>query len=93
MVLREDITHRAEVLIEEQKIKHLKILVDLTCYVLSYESLTKNEAIELIKNVKKAAIDLFPGKGKVFDLIYLPRFGRILSERGIIKNQEIRLDF
>jgi hypothetical protein len=32
-------------------------------------------------SVRSKALDLFPDKGDAFDLIYQPRFNRVLDER------------
>ena len=74
---------------ENQKLKRLQLMVDLTVQIL-YQS--KNLDLETgmwyIKNAKKFTNILFPGKEEVFDLIYKPRFLRVLKERGVIKFSE-----
>jgi hypothetical protein len=35
----------------------------------------------MVAAVRHAAVRLFPGKESVFDLIYLPRFRRLLADR------------
>ena len=39
------------------------------------------EARAVVKGVKKQALLLFPEKEETFDLIYLPRFRRLLKEK------------
>jgi len=34
-----------------------------------------------VENVKRAACSLFPGKEETFELIYRPRFSRVIQER------------
>jgi hypothetical protein len=34
-----------------------------------------------VQALKAAAVTMFPGKEQTFDLIYLPRFSRLLAER------------
>jgi hypothetical protein len=46
--------------------------------------LTLREAFEIIKNTRQAALNLFPDKESAFDLIYAPRFRRIIRERFVI---------
>lgn len=70
---------------ENRKIRHLKLMIDLTSQILyQSESLTLIEGLAQIEAARKFAISLFPGKGQVFDLIYRPRLLRILSERGLL---------
>ncbi len=66
---------------EEKKIRRLRFLVDLAEAVLIQSDLSLQEALELIDNTKKAALSLFPDKEFVYDLVYTPRFRRILYSR------------
>jgi hypothetical protein len=69
---------------ENKKIRHLRLMVDLTCQLLYQEKgLTLSEGLNRIQSVKTYAESLFPEKGDVFDLIYRPRLIRILKERGL----------
>lgn len=75
--------HRAAELAHEQKmIRRLRFLVDLTTALIAQEdSLTLEEGWEHVQALKAAAVAMFPGKEDVFDLIYIPRFSRLLAER------------
>jgi hypothetical protein len=66
---------------EEEKIKMLKFIVDLTQAILMQSDLTLPEATQLIENTKKSILRLFPDKEKVYELIYTPRFRRIIAEK------------
>ena len=66
---------------EERKMRRLRFIVDLTEAVLMQSNLTLRESLELMDQTKKAALVLFPGKESVYDLIYMPRFRRIIEER------------
>jgi hypothetical protein len=46
--------------------------------------LTLREAFDILKSTRQAALNLFPGKDEVFELIYTPRFRRIIRERFVI---------
>jgi hypothetical protein len=70
-----------EVKLENRRIKVLRILVDTTCLRLARGSLNREQSWELVENVKQWAVLLFPGKEETFDLIYRPRFRRIIEER------------
>jgi hypothetical protein len=39
------------------------------------------EASELIASARKAALTMFPGKELAYDLIYRPRFQRLMTEK------------
>jgi hypothetical protein len=66
---------------EEKKLRWLRWIIDLTQAVLMQSDLTLHESLALMNNTRKAVISLFPDKAFVYDLIYTPRFQRILDER------------
>ncbi len=74
---------RAAELAHEQKlIRRLRLLVDLTTALIAQDdSLTLEQSWEHVRALKAAAVAMFPGKEDVFDLLYLPRFSRLLAER------------
>ena len=65
---------------EQRKMRILRIIVDLTVAILHQGNLSTPEALELIKATKKGVLELFPEKEDVYDLIYKPRFERIIRE-------------
>jgi len=78
------IMDRDEMADEEMRMRRLRMLVDLNQAVLMQANLTLPEAFEIMRCTKNAAVALFPDKGDVFDLIYAPRFKRIIRERFVI---------
>jgi len=66
---------------EDKKIKTIKFIVDLTQAILMQSDLTLTEATQLIEDTRKAVLRLFPDKEEVYELIYTPRFRRIIAER------------
>ena len=66
---------------ENRKIRYLRFLVDFTILSIQQEDLYLEEALERAEDVKRAACSLFPGKGETFELIYRPRFHRVIQER------------
>jgi hypothetical protein len=66
---------------ENRKIRYLRFLVDLSILSIQQDDLLLEEALERVEEVKRAACSLFPGKEGVFELIYRPRFNRVLEER------------
>lgn len=67
--------------LENKKIRQLRLMVDLTVATLQTSELSIVEMVTLINNAKKFALYLFPDKEQTFDLIYKPRFERIIKER------------
>jgi hypothetical protein len=74
---------RAALIAHEHKmIRRLRFLVDLTFATIAQDnSITLDEAWEHVRALKCAAVAMFPGKEATFDLVYLPRFSRLLQER------------
>lgn len=70
---------------EEKRLRMLRFIVDLNQAVLMQQGdLTLREAFDILKSTRRAALNLFPGKDEVFELIYTPRFRRIIRERFVI---------
>ncbi len=70
---------------EEKKMRMLRFIVDLNQAILMQQTdLTLREAFEIMKNTKRAALNLFPDKEDVYELLYSPRFRRIIRERFVI---------
>jgi hypothetical protein len=74
-------TEEQEIREEKRKIRYLRFLVDLSILSIQQDDLDPEEAQELVENVKRAACGLFPGKEETFELIYRPRFNRVIQER------------
>lgn len=66
---------------EQSKMRMLRAIVDLTTAILRQGNLSTPEAIELMKATKNGVLELFPDKEQTYDLIYKPRFERIVQER------------
>lgn len=63
----------------------LRFVVDLNQAILMQQTdLTLREAFDILKDTRQAARNLFPGKDDVFELLYTPRFRRIIRERFLI---------
>jgi hypothetical protein len=68
-------------LAEERKLRRLSRAMDIAAILLWEVDLTLEEAQEIVNHAKHTALQLFPGKEETFDLIYGPRFRRILTEK------------
>ena len=67
---------------ENKLIRRLRFLVELTFATIAQDhDLTLDQAWEHITALKGAAVAMFPGKEETFDMVYLPRFSRLLAER------------
>jgi len=66
---------------EQIRMMRLRLRADLTAYRLAHVPMSRDQALRLIEQTRKEILELFPGKGNVFDLVLRPRFLRILQER------------
>jgi hypothetical protein len=73
----------AEELAEEQKlIRRLQMMMNMVMQVIAQDaSLTIDDAAQMIADSRKAALAMFPGKELAYDLIWRPRFQRLMRER------------
>lgn len=73
----------AEESAEEQRLlRRLQLMMNLVQQTIAQDpSLSIEEASQLIADARKAALAMFPGKELAYDLIWRPRFQRILRER------------
>ena len=66
---------------ENRRIRFLRFLVDLSIQSIQENDLSLEEALGLVEEAKRAALNLFPGKELAFELIYRARFQRVIGER------------
>jgi len=69
-------------LTEDQKLRRLRMMMDMVMQVVAQDSsLTVDDASQMIADSRRAALTLFPDKELAYDLIYKPRFQRLMRER------------
>ena len=67
---------------ENKMMRRLRFLVELTFATIAQDNdMTLEQGWEHVLALKGAAVAMFPGKEETFDLLYLPRFSRLLAER------------
>jgi hypothetical protein len=68
---------------EEQKlIRRLQMMMNMVMQVIAQDTtLTVDDAAQMIADSRKAALAMFPGKELAYDLIWRPRFQRLMRER------------
>lgn len=71
-----------EVREEQRKIRRLQLMMDMVMSVIGQDaSLTIDEAAELVADSRRAALAMFPDKELAYNIIYKPRFQRLMRER------------
>ncbi len=69
--------------IEERKlIRRMQMMMNMVMQVIAQDNtLTIEDASQMIADSRKAALAMFPGKELAYDLIWRPRFQRLMRER------------
>ncbi len=70
-----------EILEENRKVRRLQIVVDLVMNLLAQSDIPVEEASELVAQTRRFALTLFPDKASTYDMIYSPKFQRLLAEK------------
>ena len=65
---------------ENRKLRYLRFMVDLSLYEIRSGRLSLSQARDVVENLRRQALVLFPGKETAFDIIYRPRFQRAITE-------------
>jgi hypothetical protein len=65
---------------EQRRLRHLRVLVDLTSHVIMQSQPSRLEAEQLVEATRRRVLQLFPGKEQTYDIIYRPRFERLIEE-------------
>ena len=72
----------AEIREENRRVRRLQIVVDLVMNVLwQSDRMQLEEASELVAQTRQFALSLFPDKELVYDIIYAPRFRRLMAAK------------
>jgi hypothetical protein len=67
---------------EQRKIRRLQMMMNMVMSVISQDdTLTVDEAAEMVADSRKAALAMFPDKELAYNLIYKPRLQRLMRER------------
>ena len=72
---------RAEIEEENRKVRRLQIVVSLVMNTIRQSDIPIEEAAQLVASTRQFALRMFPDKELTYDLIYQPRFRRLLSEK------------
>lgn len=73
---------RAQALAEEQRrMRQLRARVDIAAAAVRVYPLSRAEAEAVVLALRAQVLRLFPDKAETFDLIYAPRFRRLIDER------------
>jgi hypothetical protein len=67
---------------EAKLIRRLQMMMNLVMQTIAQDSsLTIDEAAQMVADSRTAALAMFPGKELAYDIIWRPRFQRLMRER------------
>jgi hypothetical protein len=67
---------------EQRLLRRLQMMMNLVMQTIAQDSsISIDEASQMIADSRKAALAMFPGKELAYDLIWRPRFQRLMRER------------
>lgn len=75
-----DPARRQAVREENRNLRYLRFLVDLALTEIRAGSFSLAQSQQVVANIRRQALQLFPGKETAFDWIYRPRFHRAIME-------------
>jgi len=70
----------ADIADESRRIRRLQIVVRLALGIIAEGRIPYQEASELAAATRNVALTLFPGGGETYDLLYRPKFQRLLRD-------------
>ncbi len=65
---------------EDRRVLYLQGLVDSAIFKIMTSSLSRTQALDLVSRIRVLAGELFPDSLGTFDLLFLKRFERAISE-------------
>lgn len=81
-MITEDCKHsptQAEIDDESRQLRRLRIIVQLALETIAEGELSLEEAEDVAASTRRLALEMFPGKGQAFDLLYRPKFQKLIS--------------
>ena len=67
---------------EAKLIRRMQMMMNMVMQVIAQDrTLTVDDASQMIADARTAALAMFPGKELAYDLIWRPRFQRLMRER------------
>jgi hypothetical protein len=75
------VASQEEILEENRKVRRLQIVVSLMLNLVAQSDIPVEEASELVARTRQFALELFPDKELAYDIIYQPKFKRLMAEK------------
>jgi hypothetical protein len=77
---RAPVASREQLADEARRAQKVRQVVDIATNLIMQSSMTRRDAESLVAAVRERILALFPGGDETYELIYAPRFRRLLDE-------------
>ena len=71
---------REEIEDEARRARRVRRIVDITSNLIMQSAMKRSEAEALVGANRRQVLELFPGRDETFDIVYAPRFRRLVDE-------------
>ena len=65
---------------EALRVRKVRQLVDIASALITQSNMTRDEADTLVRGVRERVLSLFPDGEPTYELLYAPRFRRLIDE-------------
>ena len=65
---------------EQQRARYVRMIVDFTSNLIMQSRMARHEAETLVGAARAKVLQLFPGRDDTYELLYAPRFRRLVNE-------------
>jgi urease gamma subunit len=78
---------------ESRRVRKVRQLVDIATALITQSNLTVDDAEDLVDSVRARILALFPDGEKTYELIYAPRFRRLIDECALDRKPGVVIPF
>lgn len=71
---------REEIEDEARRARRVRRIVDITSNLIMQSAMRRSEAEALVGAARRQVLELFPGRDETYDIVYAPRFRRLVDE-------------
>ncbi|HVB08645.1 MAG TPA: hypothetical protein VNF00_06815 [Candidatus Acidoferrales bacterium] len=64
---------------ESRQLRRLRVVVQLALQAIAAGGLSLEQAEEVVTSTRRLALEMFPGKEDAFNLLYRPKFQKLIS--------------
>jgi hypothetical protein len=78
---------------ESRRVRKVRQLVDIATAFIMQSNLTVDDAEGLVEDIRRRILALFPDGEETYELIYAPRFRRLIREYALRRHPRVVIPF